>query len=366
MARPRHAQAQSEKDDPVTARLHAPCQILQHRQRRAGGGVRLQRRPTNEAAQGMEGFKIAAGPHRHEQVRLLSAGRRSHVHHDESAVGPAAGGESTSGQEGIALEVAGVALDGIRPPEDHEVGPVLDFSQGAGGLPGFLDRHQGGAVAERGGRVDGGPDSLGQGDGGPLALGAAAGQAVNQGRAGRPQNVRRAGHGGLRRGGPAFDLSGRGAAAVLSEQPGFRQTAGAFRPDDTAAIHRHAKVVAHAAANRASDVLDDFQARSPSAGDASGFSTKGILSAVVPAARRATTPGRRVGGCLCTRVHSTAAPHGAGGFFTETSRLRLVYKDSTKFRDAHTAERPLHHGACNPLLPRIFSPASRTRTPKRT
>ncbi len=28
--------------------------------------------------------------------------------------------------------------------------------------------------------------------------------------------------------------------------------------------------------------------------------------------------------------------HRGGGFFTATSRLRLVYKNSTKFRDAHT------------------------------
>ena len=85
--------------------------------------------------------------------------------------------------------MSGMALDGVRPPEDHQVRSILDFAQGTGAFSYLLNRHHGGGVAQRGRRVDGAADALRQSDGRPLSFAGAARHAVDQRRVCRSQNL---------------------------------------------------------------------------------------------------------------------------------------------------------------------------------
>ena len=48
-----------------------------------------------------------------------------------AAVGAASGNELTGGKNRVALKMAWVALDRVRPPKDDQIGPVLDLAQRA-------------------------------------------------------------------------------------------------------------------------------------------------------------------------------------------------------------------------------------------
>ena len=63
-------------------------------------------------------------------------------------------------------------------------------------------------------------------------------------------------HGVLERNGAALDLGDGRLARVLAEEPRLGQRAGALGPDDAAALHGDAQVVADAAADGAGDIGD--------------------------------------------------------------------------------------------------------------
>src|SRR5262245_11415737 len=114
-----------------------------------------------------------------------------------------------------------MAHDWVRSPEDHQISSILDLAQSASRLTHFLQSHDRWGVAQGGGRIDGGSDPLTQGDGGTLSVGAAAGQAVNQRRGSRPEEVCRLRHSDFERDRLAFDYCDRWLPALLTKEPRF-------------------------------------------------------------------------------------------------------------------------------------------------
>src|SRR5262249_24895802 len=126
-----------------------------------------------------------------------------------------------------------------------------------------------------------------------LPLGTAAGQTIDQGRAGLSENACCSVPCRFERNRLAIDLSDRGFLPALSEKPGFGQPASAIGLDDSSPIQRDAQVVADTAADRAGHILDQFHealdssSRDVHCSSASSYRLRADLSQLPP--RRPTS-----------------------------------------------------------------------------
>ena len=148
-----------------------------------------------------------------------------------------------------------MTFDRIRSPENHQIGPILDFAQSTSGFADFLQCHDRWRMAERSRGIERGADMLAEGDGRPLPLRAAARQTVDQGRMRGSEEFCCAGHGRFERDSLAIDHGNGGLATLLTERPRFGQTASPLAFANPLVLYADAQIVANAAANRAGDIV---------------------------------------------------------------------------------------------------------------
>ena len=258
----RHGQSHAEQQGAVAARLHAPRQILEGGQGDARGLLdgRVDPAALDQGPQRPQHFEIRARFDLDEDVGHRRAARAPDVHQDHRAVLFAARHIHSLGRPPIAREQARVGFGRVAPPEDDQVGPVLDLAQRRRALAHTLEGDTRWAVADGRGRIDGAADEVGDGDGLALRLARRVAESVNQREPRIRQYVRRFLHG---LGGARFRAADErmGAVAVpgMPGEPGAAQYAGILDLGDTVLVQVHGQdlVVAHAAAKGAGRILDD-------------------------------------------------------------------------------------------------------------
>ena len=84
---------------------------------------------SDEGPQGPEDFELRLLVDGQEQIGLLGRRRAFAIDDDDGPAGSALGHESPAGLDRVSLPVPGMRLDRVGPPEDHDIGAVLDLAE---------------------------------------------------------------------------------------------------------------------------------------------------------------------------------------------------------------------------------------------
>ncbi len=152
-----------------------------------------------------------------------------------------------------------MALRRIAPPEQQEIGPILDLPERASDLAHPLKCHPGRTVAHRCRRVHVAADPVGNRHGHALRFARGIRQAIRDRKICVDENSRRPLDGVVEGGRLPFDRRHRAVVDMVVEKPRLAEDARVLGLGDRVAFDRQLHVVAYAPAKSAGGVRDDAQ-----------------------------------------------------------------------------------------------------------